>query len=208
MKSTLVLSAFTALAASLCCITPLLALAAGTSSIATTFSWVEPGRPYLMCASILILGFAWYRNISSRKKDDCRCEPRTQFLQSKRFLSIITVVSLLLTTFPSYSKFLFDRNVILTDQQQEKNKKIELAISGMTCTSCEIHIEGEVKRLPGVSFVRASYEKGSAVVEFDESKIDKEKIVATINATGYTVDGSSLSSMLAGKENCTATSCQ
>jgi mercuric ion transport protein len=208
MKSTVTLSVFTALGASLCCITPLLALAAGTSSIATTFSWVEPARPYLAFASIFILSFAWYRNISAKKADDCGCEPRTNFLQSKRVLSIITVISLLITTFPSYSKFLFDRNIAFTDQQQEKKRKIELAISGMTCTSCEIHIEGEVKRLPGVSLVRASYEKGSAVVEFDETKVDKEKIVATINATGYTVDGSGLSSMLAGKENCTATSCQ
>jgi len=33
---------FTAVAASLCCITPVLALLAGTSGIASTFSWIEP----------------------------------------------------------------------------------------------------------------------------------------------------------------------
>jgi len=32
----------TAITASLCCITPLLALIAGTSGIASTFSWIEP----------------------------------------------------------------------------------------------------------------------------------------------------------------------
>jgi mercuric ion transport protein len=36
----------TAIAASLCCITPVLALVAGTSGLASTFSWLEPFRPY------------------------------------------------------------------------------------------------------------------------------------------------------------------
>ena len=35
----------TAFAASLCCITPVLALVAGTSGLASSFSWLEPARP-------------------------------------------------------------------------------------------------------------------------------------------------------------------
>src|SRR5690606_7959266 len=85
---------------------------------------------------------------------------------------------------------------------------IELAIKGMTCVSCELHIEGEVKELPGISFVKASYEKGSAIIEYDEAKVDKDKIIAAINKTGYSVDGGGSSTMMAGKENCTASSCQ
>jgi len=208
MKTQLALSVFTALGASLCCITPVFALIAGTGGIASTFNWTEPLRPYLVSASVLVLGFAWFRNLSSKKTDDCGCEPKASFMQSKSFLGIVTVISLLLVTFPSYSKFFFDRNALVVDQQQEKTKKIELAVSGMTCTSCEIHIEGEVKKLPGIVAVRASYEKGSAVVEYDETKVGKDKIIETINGTGYTVDGSGLSTMLAGKENCTASSCQ
>ena len=38
----------TAIAASLCCITPVLALVAGTSGLASTFSWLEPARPYFI----------------------------------------------------------------------------------------------------------------------------------------------------------------
>jgi len=36
---------FTAIASSLCCITPVLALISGTSGVASTFSWLEPFRP-------------------------------------------------------------------------------------------------------------------------------------------------------------------
>ena len=58
----------TAITASLCCITPVLALIAGTSGIASTFSWIEPFRPYLIGLTILVLGFAWYQKLKSQKE--------------------------------------------------------------------------------------------------------------------------------------------
>jgi hypothetical protein len=39
---------FSAITASLCYVTPVLALVAGTSGMAATFSWIEPFRPYLI----------------------------------------------------------------------------------------------------------------------------------------------------------------
>jgi mercuric ion transport protein len=208
MKAQVLLSVLTAVSASLCCITPLLAMTAGTTSAGANFSWIEPFRPYLISSTILVLGFAWFQNLKPQKADDCGCEPKATFMQSRKFLSTITILSLLLITFPSYSKFLFSGDKVSLAQDQDKSKKIELAIKGMTCTSCEIHIEGELKKLPGVSFVKASYEKGSTIVEFDETKVDKDKIIAAINTTGYKVDGYGSSAMLDGRENCTASSCQ
>jgi mercuric ion transport protein len=210
MKTQIALSVITALSASMCCITPILALAAGTGSVVSSFHWIEPLRPYLISASVLMIGFAWFQSFKSKKDEDCNCEipKKKSFIQSRTFLGVVTIVSFLLITFPSYSKLIFDDSTNQISQDQNKNKKIELAVSGMTCMSCEMHIEGEVKKLPGVASVKASYEKGSAVVEYNDTKIDKEKIIATINNTGYTVSGKGLSTMLAGKENCTASSCQ
>jgi hypothetical protein len=56
-----------AITASLCCITPVLALIAGTSGIASTFSWIEPFRPYLIGLTILVLGFACYQKLKPQK---------------------------------------------------------------------------------------------------------------------------------------------
>jgi len=189
MKTQIVLSVFTALSASMCCITPVLAIAAGTTGVASSFHWIEPLRPYFVSVSVLVLGFAWFQSFNAKKKDDCGCETpeRKSFLQSRTFLSIVTIVSFLLITFPSYSKILFKNTESQNAQQQNKNKKIELTVSGMTCSSCELHIESEVKKLPGVSFVKASYEKGSTTVEFDEQKVAPDKIIAAINGTGYKV---------------------
>jgi mercuric ion transport protein len=190
MKTQIALSVFTALSASMCCITPALAIAAGTSSLATSFHWVDPFRPYFVSASVLVLGFAWFQTIKTKREDDCNCEtPKKKFFfQSRTFLSGVTILSFLLIAFPTYSRFLFQHSGSQVVQEQNKNKKIELTVSGMTCTSCELHIESEVKKLPGVSFVKASYEKGSATVEFDEQKINADKIIEAIIGTGYKVE--------------------
>src|SRR3990170_2482859 len=161
MKAQLLLSIVTALSASLCCITPILAITGGTSGIASTFSWIEPFRIYFILATFLVLGFAWFRAFTSKEEDDCGCEQKVSFLKSKKFLGIVTVLSLLLISFPSYSTLFFSHNSATMVQDQDDKKKIELAVKGMTCTSCELHIESEVKKLSGVYRIKASYEKGS-----------------------------------------------
>ena len=103
MKAQILLSIFTAASASLCCITPVLAIVAGTSSLATSISWLDPLRPYFIGATFLVLGISWYSVLKPQKKDDCGCEPeKTSFFKSKGFLSTISILSLLLIAFPSY----------------------------------------------------------------------------------------------------------
>lgn len=189
MKTQFALSVLTALSASMCCITPVLAIVSGTGGLAASVHWLEPFRPYFISASVLVLGFAWFQSFS-KKKEDCDCETpkKKSFFQSRTFLGVITISSFLLIAFPSYAKFFFQNTAGQAAQEQNKSKKIELTVSGMTCTSCELHIESEVKKLPGVSFVKASYEKGGATVEFDEQKIKVDKIIAAINGTGYKVE--------------------
>jgi hypothetical protein len=77
----------TAITASLCCITPVLALIGGTSGIASTFSWIEPFRPYLIGLTFLVLRFAWNQKLKPRKEIDCECEmdEKLKFIQSKIF---------------------------------------------------------------------------------------------------------------------------
>ena len=190
MKTEITISVLTALSASVCCITPVLAIMAGTSSLATSFHWLEPFRLYFISASVLGLGMAWFQALKPKKEEDCNCEPpkKNLFFQSKKFLALITILSFLLITFPTYSKFFFNNNQNIIAEDQNQNKIIELKVSGMTCASCELHIESEVKKLPGVSLVKASYVKGSTTVEFDEQKVKIDKIIEAINFTGYKVE--------------------
>ena len=136
-----------------------------------------------------MLGLAWYSAIKPSRKDNCGCEPeKPSFVKSKKFLSIITVVSLLLVSFPSFSRLMIQANDNdVSSVDQDRSKKITLTVNGMTCSSCERHIESEVIKLSGISSVKASYSGKSATVEYNPEKVNKEKIVAAINSTGYTV---------------------
>ena len=181
------LAAFTA---SLCCITPLLAFIAGTSGLATTFSWLEPLRPYLIGLTIFVLGFAWYLKLKPKKQLDCSCEKdeKIPFTQSKMFLGIITLFAVVMLAFPYYSGIFYpttEKQIIIVDQSNIR--EIEFTISGMTCASCGEHVNSEINKLAGIISSDASYENKNAVVKFDDSKTNIDVIQNAINATGYVV---------------------
>lgn len=199
MKGSSILSGglIAALLSSLCCITPVLALIAGTSSFAASFSWLEPARPYLAGATITVLGLAWYQKLFPKKESqECACETdqTTSFWKTKSFLGIITFLALAMLSFPHYAHVFYphqERQVIFVGK--ENLKTVEFGISGMTCQGCAEHVMYEVNKLPGIIKTIASYEQGNAIVEFDETKISEAEINDAINRTGYKVESSSAS---------------
>ena len=189
MKTSILLTVLTSASASLCCIVPVLGIIGGSGSIMASASWLQPYRPVFIVGTFLLLGFAWYKTIRISKADACGCERSASFFQSKKFLGIVTVLSLLLISFPSYSKFLIQAQTPVDSiGMQDKNKKLKVSVSGMTCESCEHHIESQVIKLSGVSSVKASYSEKSTTVVYDPAKVDETKIIAAINGTGYKVE--------------------
>ncbi len=191
-------SVLAAIAASICCITPVLALLAGTSGLASTFSWMEPARPYLIGLTVAVLGFAWWQKLKPQKAAiDCDCEParpvggedgKTPFMQTKTFLGIVTVFAALMLAFPHYSKIFYpDNSSAVTIVKEADVQTVAFDIAGMTCTSCEEHVKYAVNELPGIVEATASFEDGKAEVKFDKSKTSTEAIKAAIDETGYKV---------------------
>lgn len=185
-------SLLTAVAASLCCITPVLALLAGASGLASTFSWLEPSRPYLIGVTVLVLGFAWFQKLRSGTAEEiqCACEDdeKPSFWQSKKFLGIVTAFAIIMLAFPYYAGIFYsntEKQIIVVDKS--KIETVEFTISGMTCNGCAEHVIHEVNRLDGIIIVNASHENGNAIVEFDNSKTSITAIENAINSTGYTV---------------------
>mgnify|MGYP005754556183 CR=1 FL=1 len=180
----------TALAASMCCITPFLALVAGTSGVAASFSWLEPMRPYLIGLTFLVIGFAWYQKLKPVKKINCDCEttPKPKFMQSKVFLTIVTLFTAGMLAFPSYAHIFYPQaqgQQVVADKSNIQT--VEIKIKGMTCSGCEGHVNSEVNKLAGILKVETSYAKGNTLVKFDKSKTDIKQIEKAVNATGYKV---------------------
>lgn len=93
------------LSASLCCITPLLAVLAGTSSYAASFSWLAPYHNYLIALTVIILLYAWYDKLKESKDIAC-CD--NGFFSSKKFLAMVTIFVVTTLTFPQWGSSVFE----------------------------------------------------------------------------------------------------
>lgn len=185
----------TALLASLCCITPVLAVLGGLGGIATTFSFLEPLRPYLIGLTIIVLGYAFYNAYKPKKSNDIECacetelEEKKSFINSKKFLWIVTAISALMITFPYYSKALFPTektNVVIV--QANNIVKAKMDIEGMSCTACEESVDYALKSENGVVSATSSYKTGTAYVEYDKTKVNPEQLKNAVEEkVGYKV---------------------
>lgn len=190
-NKTLLTGALLALTASLCCLTPVLALLSGVSGIAATFSFLEPLRPYLIFVTVLVLGVAWYQKLKPRKEQeiDCECEERPGFWQSKSFLGVVTLFTIALLAFPSYSHIFYSgKESAVPVAEASSSMVINFSISGMTCAGCEEHVKHAVNEVDGVLESNASYQAGTATTKFDPLKVSVDKIIDAINKTGYQVE--------------------
>ena len=186
--SSIGLSLLTAFASSLCCIAPILAIVAGTSSLVTNFAWIQPFRPYFMGATIGILGLAWYQKLKPKPvvADCCTTQNgvKNGIFQSTKFLGIITLFAFFLTAFPYFSNDLMAKNKV-SSSVNTPTELGEFRVTGMTCEGCEHHIASKISKLNGIINVAASYEKGNTIVEFDPDKVTINDIKAAIDSTGY-----------------------
>lgn len=65
-------------------------------------------------------------------------------------------------------------------------KKV-LKIEGMHCVSCTMLVDGELEDLKGVKSSKTNFAKAMCEVEFEEKEVDIDKIIKTVNVTGYKV---------------------
>lgn len=180
-----------ALAASLCCIAPLIAVLGGISGIASAFSWIEPFRPYLTGFTVVVFAFTWYQQL--RKKavstENCECNGKPKsFLKSQKFLLVVTLLSAVLITFPYYSSGLYGAPKQSAAVIQQSNLKwVQLTVKGMGCADCTRHIDGTLSKMPGVVNVNTSFEKAQTTVNYDPQKTSVDSLKSKIDQIGYHV---------------------
>ena len=108
-KQTLWVSALAAVGASVCCAGPLVLLGLGISGAwISTLTQLEPLRPLLLAATLVLLGLAWhrlYRQPASCPPRQACAEPAVLGRQRLIFW-LIAVPLLMLLAFPWYA-FLF-----------------------------------------------------------------------------------------------------
>ena len=64
-------------------------------------------------------------------------------------------------------------------------KKV-FSITDMHCSNCAMRIESLEDELEGVRSISVSYRKGQMVVEYDETWLGDEAVIAAVKKQGYT----------------------
>ncbi len=181
-----------ALAASVCCVGPLVLLGLGVGG-----AWVgnltalEPLRPYLMTLTLGVLGYAFYKIY--RPKAEV-CEPGSYCANPKSdkinkvtlWISTLFVLGLLAT--PYIAEELVANENAETDrliEQMARLKQITLDVPGMNCPACPFTVQKSLKKLDGVVSAKATLEDKKAVVIYNPSQVSLEQMIEATTNAGY-----------------------
>ncbi len=173
----------TAIVASLCCIGPVLVALVGIGSVGA-FAIFETYRPYLIGATILLLGVGFYLVYMRR---EVRCEDGTCKIQDAgkwnkvsvwgaTFLAAIAIAFPYLGVAPSSS----------VNASVQGKAIVTMSIEGMDCKACAKGVEGSLASIKGVRKANVEYEQGKAMIEYDPAMVKPNAFVDRVNESGFT----------------------
>lgn len=173
-----------ALLASICCIGPLLLIAAGLGSSAALvgrYHW------FFLIAGIAVLTWAWAKYLREKTMCDCEHKPMQGRRGGMLTLLIATVIVLGFGSI-NISRYVFASPPASAQTQTQVANgldRIVIPVEGMTCATCEITVGHALKRVDGVKSARVSVVTKTATVDYEAGKTNPEQLMAAINSTGY-----------------------
>ncbi len=75
--------------------------------------------------------------------------------------------------------------VVCADAALAATRTTTIYVTGMTCAGCAISIEQVLKNTERVEEVRVSFERGEAVVKYDDRKVTAARLREAVNGIGY-----------------------
>jgi copper chaperone CopZ len=188
-------SVFAAVAASLCCILPIVFAVAGVSIVGAAALFAA-WRPYLLGMTFGLLGLGFYFAYRPRK-EQCApgsvCAIPTTKQRGRVMLWIASAAVVLFAAFPYYSgpvaEFLLSNNSVGAASRPPKPvvEHATFAIDGMDCAACARAVESKLKAVPGVRKATVSYEQRRAEVEYDPRSARRPQMEKAIEDAGYRV---------------------
>lgn len=178
-----------AVAASICCVGPLVLLALGIGG-----AWVgnlkvlEPYRPFFMLVALGFLAFGFYRVYRKPKPEECKegsyCAAPHSGRINKAALWLALVLILGLFAYPYVAGRIASR-APTPSQSLGPTEQIVLDVEGMTCAGCVATVTTSLKKLDGVTDVRVTLEPPQAVVRFDPSRLSLVNLTNATARAGY-----------------------
>lgn len=190
---------FAAVASSLCCVLPLVAIVFGLGAFGAASAF-ETLRPYLLVLAFTALAFSFYRVYLRREKcaegESCATKPVNKLNQIFLWSGLVLITAFALA--PYYTGYIVSAVVtnpqkpstdatmpIAVETESQANKTVIIEVDGMSCAGCEPHINETLKALNGVASAEASYKNKNVKVVFNPKQITLEQIKKAIDEIGY-----------------------
>jgi copper chaperone CopZ len=184
-------SVLSAIAASLCCIGPLVVVIVGASGFAAAELFAK-WRPLFLAVTALMLAAAWYLTYRRPKADKCSTQgcpqnPLTKW--NKVILWLATAFVIAIAAFPTFSgaaaRLLVPAGVSDRGPSQLKLATLQVNIPSMDCGACAAGIQAKLNKQDGVQRAQVDFATKTAVIRFDPGKLSPEKVTALIDETGF-----------------------
>ncbi len=182
-------SVLAAIVASACCWLPLLLLVFGVSAAGVSATF-EKARPLFLGVTAVLLAAGFY--LSYFRKEKCApgtaCEmPNAKLRRLNRtMLWVATVAVVGFALFPNYIGLLLGGGDTVAIAEEGIGSEVILAIEGMTCEGCAVHIKKALLEVDGVKAANVSYgEKAAHVIVDTANPPTRDALGAAVEKAGY-----------------------
>jgi mercuric ion transport protein len=191
--SVLVSVVLTALAASACCILPLVlgVASAGTLGLSAALT---PYRPYLIGVTLLLLCRAFYAAYrpttasTCATEGDCAPDGRTSTGRSTRaMLWAITAFTLVIMAYPQIAapRVRAQMSVVPPGPATAAVQTATFSVGKMDCEACSGQIVDALQKTTGVYDAQVSFGAKRAVVRYDSTRVSVPQLRSIIGSTGF-----------------------
>jgi copper chaperone CopZ len=179
-----------AIAASSCCIAPLVLAALGIGG-AGAFVTLASYRPYILSVTIVLLAVGFYltyrRPTATVDGDACACERPKVGRAGRWGLWIATLAVVLLAAFPTLAARLagsrLDSHLAITSTSATQT--VVVSVRGIDCEACAIHLKAALDKVGGLRKLDLDIPGQAVTVVYEPASGRLDAYVAAINALGY-----------------------
>jgi copper chaperone CopZ len=180
-----------AIAASLCCILPILAAVTGLGAIAAGAAF-EKWRPYLLGVTGLLLAagliFAW-RDRKRGCAPGSACEAKPIRRWNWIALGVVAALAVGLAAFPDYSGAVARMALRAPSPARSAGaghvSQAVFRIPDLDCPACAVSLSSALRKLPGVLDVRSDVDAHRAIVTYDPTALNAKALENVIQGTGF-----------------------
>lgn len=186
-------AAVAAVAASACCIIPLLTGLASVGMLGLSAA-LAPYRPYLMGVTALMIGAAFYftyRRPANACDTDGNCAdtgaPGVRRF-SRTVLWAVTFFTVVAVAYPQIAQYKVRRALAASDPAAPVwARTVVFSVGKMSCADCSQQIAGMLKKIPGVYTARVDFDARRATISFDPARVSMDRLRAAIEGAGYPI---------------------